>query len=56
VAESDARIRFVDQASKMPPEGRYFNDVCHLTSAGSHAFVDEMLTAAVLALAKAPRR
>ena len=56
VAESDARIRFVDQASEMPAEGRYFNDVCHLTAAGSHVFVDNMLATAVISLAKAPRR
>ena len=40
-------MRFVDQASAMPKGGRYFNDVCHLTSAGSAAFVENMLGAAV---------
>ena len=51
VADGETGLRFVDQAREMPPEGRYFNDVCHLTSAGSRVFVQNMLGQTVLAQA-----
>lgn len=49
IAASDATIRFVDQATAMPKGGRYFNDVCHLTSAGSTVFVENLLEEAARA-------
>lgn len=33
----------VDQAALIPGERRYYNDVCHLTVAGSELFVDNLL-------------
>ncbi len=34
---------FVDQARLMPREGRYFNDICHFTRAGSIRFNDHLI-------------
>jgi GDSL-like Lipase/Acylhydrolase family len=53
-AESGAPL--VDQATAMPKGGRYFNDACHLTGAGSTAFVDGMLDPVVAMLAGGARR
>jgi hypothetical protein len=47
VAARDGTVRLVDQAQEMPKGGRWFNDVCHLTSAGSRRFVANMLPAVV---------
>jgi len=43
LAAEAPRVHLVDQASAMPKEGRYFNDVCHLTAGGSALFVENML-------------
>ena len=37
------RTLFVDQALLIPPERRMYNDVCHLTVAGSELFVEHMM-------------
>ena len=50
IAADNPVVRLVDQASLMPRGGRYFNDVCHMTGAGSAIFVENMLSAAVEAL------
>jgi hypothetical protein len=50
IAASDRGVRLVDQASLMPKGAQYFNDVCHMTGAGSAVFVDNMLGAVVEAL------
>ncbi len=34
---------FVDQERKIPKEGLYFNDICHLTHEGSERFVESLL-------------
>jgi hypothetical protein len=47
VAQHDPAVRFVDQDARMPKGSRYFNDICHLTSAGSTAFVDNVLEVVV---------
>ena len=36
-------VLFVDQASLMPAEPRYFNDVCHLTVSGSSKFSENIV-------------
>ncbi len=36
---------FVDQARLVPQEGKYFNDVCHLTHEGCERFVENLLPA-----------
>ena len=38
-----AVVKLVDQASLIPKSGIYFNDICHLTTAGSIAFVDNLI-------------
>jgi hypothetical protein len=43
VASDDPELSLVDQASAMPKRGRFFNDICHLTGAGSSVFVENML-------------
>jgi hypothetical protein len=50
VAARDGTLRLVDQERAMPKGRRWFNDVCHLTSAGSRRFVANMLPAVVEAL------
>jgi len=37
-------VLFVDQARLMPKSGRYFNDPCHFTVAGSARFVENLLS------------
>ena len=54
VAARDATLRLVDQERAMPKGRRWFNDVCHLTGAGSRRFVANMLPAAVEALRDRP--
>ncbi len=34
---------FVDQAGQIPHEGRYFNDICHLSTEGCARFVENMM-------------
>jgi hypothetical protein len=45
VARAHPWARFADLARAVPREGRYFNDVCHLSSAGMARLVDGMLRA-----------
>ena len=52
VAAHDPAVGFVDEAREMPQGGWYFNDICHLTSAGSTVFVENMVDAAEALLAK----
>ena len=42
LAAENPNVLFVDQAKLMATGGRYFNDVCHLTVAGSLQFVNNM--------------
>ena len=44
-------VGFADVAAAIPHERRYFNDVCHLTIAGSELMADALLPAALQALA-----
>lgn len=37
------QVLFVDQEKLIPKEGRYFNDICHLTHEGCARFVDNAL-------------
>lgn len=37
------QLMFVDQAKLIPGEGRYFNDLCHLTVAGSEKWVENVM-------------
>ena len=46
---------FVDQAALIPHERRLFNDICHLTVAGSELFVDNMMDALREVIAPPPR-
>jgi hypothetical protein len=46
----ESKCFFVDQRSLMPPEGEFFNDVCHLTHEGTRQFVANMLDTATAAL------
>lgn len=39
------RVFFVDQQTLIPKEGRYFNDICHLTHEGCERFVDNIVAA-----------
>jgi hypothetical protein len=43
LAARHVRVLFVDQASLMAGEPRYFNDICHLTVVGSSKFVENLL-------------
>ncbi|MEN6625156.1 MAG: SGNH/GDSL hydrolase family protein [Candidatus Sumerlaeia bacterium] len=43
LARENPRAPFVDIAGLIPREGRYFNDICHLTVAGSEAWVDNVM-------------
>lgn len=43
VADAFENAYFVDQAALIPKEGRYFNDVCHLTHEGCERFVENIL-------------
>lgn len=36
-------VFFVDQQTLIPKEGRYFNDICHLTHEGCERFVDNIV-------------
>lgn len=38
-------VTLVDMNALIPKEGRYFNDICHLTHAGSQLFVDNLIPA-----------
>ncbi len=38
-----SRVLFVDQANLIPGEGRYYNDICHLTVAGSEKWVENLM-------------
>lgn len=44
------RRGFVDQARLLPGSGRYFNDPCHFTVAGSEKFVENLLPAVLSGL------
>ncbi|MBN1269867.1 MAG: SGNH/GDSL hydrolase family protein [Kiritimatiellae bacterium] len=50
LASSYPLATFWDQAALMPGEGRYFDDICHLSDEGCRVFVDNLLPV-VLALA-----
>lgn len=39
------RLLFIDQAKFIPGEGGYFNDICHLTVAGSEKWVENLMPA-----------
>lgn len=39
------QILFVDQAQLIPGEGKYYNDICHLTVAGSEKWVENVIPA-----------
>ena len=43
LAAADSNVRLVDVAAAMPRSGLYFNDICHLTTAGSVRFADAVL-------------
>lgn len=43
IQASDSSIYFVDMTKLMPKEGRYFDDICHFTYAGSEIFVNNIL-------------
>ena len=43
LARRSAGVIFVDQASMIPGDRRYFNDICHLTHEGCEAFVENIL-------------
>ncbi len=38
-------VIFVDQARRMPPGGRYYNDPCHFTTLGSQRFSEHLVEA-----------
>lgn len=42
IARNDTSVGLVDQATRMARAGVYYNDVCHLTTAGSVLFVENM--------------
>ena len=44
IVAEDASVLFVDQALTLPRGGRYFHDICHLSDAGSEAFVTQLVT------------
>jgi hypothetical protein len=50
VAARHPDVAFADAAAAMPRGAAYFNDVCHLTAAGSAKLVDALLEPAVAAL------
>lgn len=41
--EKHPSVYFVDQAAMIPAEGKYYNDICHLTVAGSERWVDNVM-------------
>jgi hypothetical protein len=43
LAPKHDHVIFVDQAKLVPKEGRYFNDICHLSKAGTRKFVENIL-------------
>ena len=45
LAANDDHIVFVDQARLIPGNAAYFDDICHFTSLGSQAFVENIVTA-----------
>jgi hypothetical protein len=51
VASDHPEVAFVDAAAAMPRGAAVFNDVCHLTAAGSARLVDLVLESAAAALA-----
>jgi hypothetical protein len=53
-AAGDPNAALVDQARLMPPERRYFNDVCHLTVEGSSVFVSNLVPTALDRIARRP--
>lgn len=44
LAAEDEQVLFADAARAMDGHAEYFNDVCHLSDAGSEAFVHLLLT------------
>jgi hypothetical protein len=45
LAAESPEVRFVDAAAAIPAEGRYFNDVCHLSRAGTKLLVAALMAA-----------
>lgn len=45
IAAENGSVVFVDQASALPGNADYFDDICHLTERGSQAFVENIVTA-----------
>jgi hypothetical protein len=45
LARKSPGVVFVDQNRLIPKDGRYFNDLCHLTDEGCKRFVDNVLDA-----------
>lgn len=47
LAEAYPQVLCVDQAARIPAEGRYFADPCHFSAAGRELFVDNLVSAIV---------
>ena len=43
LAKAHAHVHLVDQAQEMPQQGKLFNDICHLSDAGSVRFVANLV-------------
>jgi hypothetical protein len=54
IVASDPSVEFVDIAAAIPDEGRFYNDVCHLTLAGSERFVEALLPAVLRVMREEP--
>lgn len=47
IVASDPHLEFIDIAAAIPDDGAYYDDVCHLTVAGSERFVEALLPGAL---------